>query len=372
MEAAAKFCLACGHDLETQGPITSTGHDLNQLKDVIRMRDDLSMAEKFDMIAKVEDGANPIHLGIAAPADDGEVGIDGAFAGAEALDGGPSSVPVRVWGESKAARAATKAVLEESGSAAHLKAGKIDLDSDSFKAAKDAGNIASHLIHVVSAGESEGIDPEAMRSVPVLEPPKRSFCPKCGSDIHSNTLLQWKKWQGLADTVVSMRMEASMDAAMAEVSASYLAEIQSLKDQLEDVSSKAEKAVEKAQSSVDESKIRAELEKEIRAQLEKEYSGKNVAAASSSPNKASTGGRSAVSTSPVKKSKPKKSGGGMFGAKKVKKTYEGEPEGKAEWFLEEALDTVYDPHGTGKTLKPGTILARSADGNVRVRDVIRI
>lgn len=54
-----------------------------------------------------------------------------------------------------------------------------------------------------------------------------------------------------------------------------------------------------------------------------------------------------------------------------KKTYEGEPGGKAEWFLEEALDTVYDPHGTGKTVKAAMILARSSDGNVRVRDVIR-
>ena len=62
----------------------------------------------------------------------------------------------------------------------------------------------------------------------------------------------------------------------------------------------------------------------------------------------------------------------MFGPKKIKKTYDGEPGGKAEWFLSEALDTVYDPHGTGKAVKPATILARSAQGNVRVRDVVRI
>ena len=31
---------------------------------------------------------------------------------------------------------------------------------------------------------------------------------------------------------------------------------------------------------------------------------------------------------------------------------------------------MYDPHGTGKDLKPNTILARSAEGNVRVKDVI--
>mgnify|MGYP003686022259 CR=1 FL=1 len=69
VEPAAKFCLSCGHDMTGQGPITSTGHDLNQLRDVIRLRDDLSMADKFDMIAKIEEGANPIKLGIAAPAE---------------------------------------------------------------------------------------------------------------------------------------------------------------------------------------------------------------------------------------------------------------------------------------------------------------
>ena len=42
VEAVAKFCLGCGNDLTVNGPITSTGHDLNQLKDVIRMRNDLN------------------------------------------------------------------------------------------------------------------------------------------------------------------------------------------------------------------------------------------------------------------------------------------------------------------------------------------
>ncbi|MDA8545784.1 hypothetical protein N9K60_03235, partial [Candidatus Poseidoniales archaeon] len=71
------------------------------------------------------------------------------------------------------------------------------------------------------------------------------------------------------------------------------------------------------------------------------------------------------------KPKPKKSGG-MFGSKKVKRKYEGEDGGKVDWFLKDALDTVYDPHGTGKVLKPATILARSSEGNVRVRDVVRV
>ena len=35
VEPAAKYCLSCGHDMDVQGPITSTGHDLNQLREVI-------------------------------------------------------------------------------------------------------------------------------------------------------------------------------------------------------------------------------------------------------------------------------------------------------------------------------------------------
>ena len=69
VDAVSKFCLQCGHDLETDGPITSTGHDVRQLKELIRGRDDLSMADKFDLIAKVEEGENPIELGLAAPAE---------------------------------------------------------------------------------------------------------------------------------------------------------------------------------------------------------------------------------------------------------------------------------------------------------------
>ena len=65
-EATAKFCLQCGNDFVVDGPITSTGHDVKSLKDSIKSRDDLSMSEKFDLIAKIEDGANPIDLGIAA------------------------------------------------------------------------------------------------------------------------------------------------------------------------------------------------------------------------------------------------------------------------------------------------------------------
>ena len=89
VEVTAKFCLSCGHDLTKQGPITATGHDLNQLKDVIRLREDLSMAEKFDMIARVEDGADPIQLGIAAAAEDGDMTAEPAATVPAATDVAP-------------------------------------------------------------------------------------------------------------------------------------------------------------------------------------------------------------------------------------------------------------------------------------------
>jgi hypothetical protein len=110
-----------------------------------------------------------------------------------------------------------------------------------------------------------------------------------------------------------------------------------------------------------------------------EFKGRSAASAgpgaSESPKKESARGKpnsaKKAATKAASDTKKKKSGG-MFGPKKVKKTYEGEAGGKADWFLSDALDTVYDPHGTGKAIKPATILARSSEGNVRVRDVVRI
>ena len=66
VSASAAYRLACGHDLTKRYPITSTGHDLNQLKEVVRLRDDLSMADKFDLIAKVM-RRQPILLGTRCP-----------------------------------------------------------------------------------------------------------------------------------------------------------------------------------------------------------------------------------------------------------------------------------------------------------------
>ena len=370
VEAAAKFCLACGHDLTGQGPITSTGHDLNQLKEVIRMRDDLSMAEKFDMIAKVEEGANPILLGIAAGADDDGVDIGDAFSAAEDVQSRHSYD----WGKSDAANAAVKAVVEGTNGWDLIQAGKLDLSEGMFKEAMDSGMEASTHIHDVAKGAHEGIDPEAMKSIPVLKPPKRSFCPKCGSDIHTNTMLQWRKWRDSSGDVVSMQMEAAMETALIKVASHYINSMQAIKDERDDALAK----LEKTDSSEIEDKLRAKLEKEIRKELEKEYKASSKAESSSKSSvkqeakTAKSEPEKKKTTTTKAKSSPKKSAGGLFGKKTPKKKYEGEPGGKADWFLENALDTVYDPHGTGKTLKPATILARSTDGNVRVRDVVRI
>ena len=361
VEAAAKFCLSCGHDMTIQGPITSTGHDLNQIKDVIRHREDLSMAEKFDMIARVEEGANPITMGIAAAADDGEnFDIGQAFEGAS---DDISSFKKHEFGQSPAANAAVRAVVRGTSGWDMIKAGTLDMSDGMFRDAMNHGMDASTHIHDVASGEHEGIDPDAMRAIPVLKPPKRSFCPKCGSDIHNNTMLQWRKWRESSSDVVSMQMEAAMETALIEVASHYVNVIQALKDERDDAVARAAKASAEG----NEESLREKLEAEIRAELEKEFksegkstsSGKSESKAKSQPKK----------TQSKPKSKPK--AGGLFGAKRPKKTYEGEPGGKADWFLEEALDTVYDPHGTGKSVKGATILARSSEGNVRVRDVVR-
>jgi hypothetical protein len=344
-----------------QGPITSTGHDLNQIKEVIRHREDLSMAEKFDMIARVEEGANPITLGIAAAADDGEAfDIGQAFEGAgEDI----SSFKKHEFGQSPAANAAVRAVVRGTTGWDMIQAGTLDMSDGMFRDAMDHGMDASTHIHDVASGEHEGIDPEAMRAIPVLKPPKRSFCPKCGSDIHNNTMLQWRKWRESSSDVVSMQMEAAMETALIEVASHYVNVIQALKDERDDAVARAAKSAAEGNQDA----IREKLEEEIRAELEKEFKTEGKAKSSAKSDS------KAKSTPKKKESKPKSKpkAGGLFGAKRVKRTYEGEPGGKADWFLAEALDTVYDPHGTGKPIKGATILARSSEGNVRVRDVVR-
>ena len=345
MEVTAKFCLSCGHDMTVQGPITATGHDLNQLKDVIRLRDDLSMAEKFDMIAKVEDGADPIALGIAAAADDGALPEQEAPAATSATEVAPALQNAE-WGNA-AADAAIDVATEGSKLQDLKNSGSFEKDDATFIEAMDLGRKATLELLKVSQGL---IIPahDALQSVPIMQPPNKSFCPKCGSDIHANAMLQWKKWSDMSTDALTIQLEAAMRVSLMHLSASYRDKIQDLQDQLAD----AKKAVEKAKSEP----ASEPAQKEKKAE-DKKKTGK-AAASKAAPKKSTPA-----------PSKPKS--GGLFGAKKPKKTYEGEPGGKAEWFLEEALDTVYDPHGTGKPVKAAMILARSAEGNVRVRDVIR-
>ena len=168
-----------------------------------------------------------------------------------------------------------------------------------------------------------------------------------------------------------------MKAALMHAAQTYLDKIQDLKDQLEDAKTKLKKASERSEPSPEATSKTADASEKTAVEDAAKSSGTNdgtkektnsgKAKATSGKSKAATAGNK---KKPASKSKPKASGG-LFGAKKPKKTYEGEPGGKAEWFLEEALDTVYDPHGTGKVIKGATILARSAEGNVRVRDVVR-
>lgn len=278
VEPAAKFCLSCGHDMHTQGPITSTGHDLNQLKAVIRMREDLSMAEKFDMIAKIEEGANPIKLGIAAPADGEDVDLADAFGNVELES--PSPSVTMDWGNSPAANAAVRAVVRGTSAWDLIQDGKLDLNEGMFRTAMDTGMEASTHIHDVASGEHEGIDPDAMRAIPVLKPPKRSFCPRCGSDIHANTMLQWRKWRDSASEVVSMQLEASMETALIQVASHYINVMQALQDERDDALAKIEKSdpaeIENKLRDKLEKSIRKELEKEIRAEMSEEFAGKEV------------------------------------------------------------------------------------------------
>ena len=280
VEPAAKYCLSCGHDLDVQGPITSTGHDLNQLREVIRLRDDLSMAEKFDMIAKIEEGANPIKLGIAAPAEGEEVDISDAFTTNEMEISASKSNIARDWGSSPAANAAVRAVVRGTNAWDLIQDGKLDLNEGLFRNAMDTGMEASTHIHDVASGEHEGIDPDAMRAIPVLKPPKRSFCPKCGSDIHTNTMLQWRKWRDSSSEVVSMQLEASMETALIQVASHYINVMQALQDERDDAYDKLSKTdsakVEEKLRGKLAKEIRKELEKEIRAEMEEEYANKTV------------------------------------------------------------------------------------------------
>ena len=127
VDAVAKFCLACGHSfLNGEGPVTSTGHDLLELKEAIKNREDISMAEKFNLMAQIEEGANPISLGIAAPAEDDE-----SYEGLPYLEDREDeqeevSVGLMNFGDSAASNYAVNSVVGSTDAWNLVKSGKIN------------------------------------------------------------------------------------------------------------------------------------------------------------------------------------------------------------------------------------------------------
>ena len=382
VDATSKFCLQCGHDLETDGPITSTGHDVRQLKELIRGRDDLSMAEKFDLIAKVEEGENPIELGLAAPAEGAGVTpqqMEVQAAAPKVSKGGLSEAAMG-YTTNPAAAAAVAMMSSQTDAWGFIQSGSINTRDPLFLEAMALGMEASHHIHDIAAG---GIDEttltnEDLRGIPVLKPPKRSFCPKCGSDIHSHTMLQWRKWRDHSGEVVQLQAQAAMETSLVQVAAHYMTETQSAQAQRDDLANQLASLDENAMTEKISKELRPtilkEVEEELRKKVEEELR-ESIEEEVRADMAARGGGRKVVSSggsSTFKPKQTKKASAPTVRRGAAKKTYEGEPEGKVDWFLADALDTVFDPHGTGKVLKPKTILARSAEGNVRVQDVVRI
>ncbi|MEC9174091.1 MAG: zinc ribbon domain-containing protein, partial [Candidatus Thermoplasmatota archaeon] len=400
VEATAKFCLQCGHDLLVIGPITSTGHDVRQLKELIRSRNDLAMSEKFDLISKIEEGANPIELGLAAASEEDaaialaaesaqvprETSPNEAVSSAvtSALSGGITRNP--------AAAAAAAAISHETSAWSLVSGGKVDLNSAAFLQAMELGMEASHHIHDIAAGGIEALSSEDLKAIPVLKPPKKSFCPKCGSDIHSHTMLQWRKWRDHSGEVVQLQTQAGMETAIIQTAGHYLASIDALESQVQELQAALDAAdpesVKEAMAAEFDNEIRAkisaELEAALRDQIEEEIRAELVASRTIS-SRAGTVGRpmgttfrpkSTPSPKPAvkkteekpepkvedeveepepkvedeeKKSEPeqeKKSAAQMmFGGGRKKISFEGEEEDKPQWFLDNALHTIYDPHG---------------------------
>ena len=111
------------------------------------------------------------------PAEGEEVDISDAFMANEMDITANKTNIMRDWGNSPAANAAVRAVVRGTNAWDLIQDGKLDLNEGLFRNAMDTGMEASTHIHDVASGEHEGIDPDAMRAIPVLKPPKRSFCP---------------------------------------------------------------------------------------------------------------------------------------------------------------------------------------------------
>ena len=387
VDAVSKFCLTCGHNfLEGPGPITSTGHDLVELKEVIKARDDISMAEKFNLMAQIEEGVDPIRLGIAAPAE-GDEQYDGLpFLEADPREGTQEEIEMlggrelMVFGESPAASFAVKKAIGNTDAWKMTTDGRLDLTDAVYRESMTLGIDASKLIHEVAVGEFEDIDAEVIKEIPVIKPPTRAFCPKCGSDIHSFAMMQWRKWRDASTDVVSIQLEAAMETSIVKSNAHHIGTAEELQKEMNSMAAEIEdlkQRIDKTEPAALERKLRKtlrptlkrelkkelreELEEKIRSDIEKEVRSGIV-----------TGGGSTKAKAAAKKSaaKPKPPAMRQKGKQRPTKKFEGDEDEKPEWFLKEALDTIYDPHGSGKQLKRRTIVARSSEGNVRVEDVV--
>ena len=371
VDAVAKFCLACGHNfLNGDGPITSTGHDLSELKEAIKNREDISMAEKFNLMAQIEEGANTIRLCIAAPAEDDESYEGLPYLEERDKEEEEVSVNLMKFGDSAASNYAVNSVVGSSEAWELVKSGKINFSDKLYRESMTLGIDASKHIHDISTGEFEGVDADVIKEIPVLKPPKRSFCPKCGTDIHSYTMMQWRKWRDASADVVSIQLEAAMETSIVKISAFHINEMEDIKIENSKLKAEVEELKEKLENTDKKSiedKLRKSLTTKIRKELLKELKVEKDLILNKDDSEEDEEAEEDVEEEIEKpKSKPKS----LFGPGKKSKKFDGKKSDKPEWFLNEALDTVYDPHGTGKALKRRTILARSAKGNVRVEDVV--
>ncbi|MAK78398.1 MAG: hypothetical protein CL992_03915 [Euryarchaeota archaeon] len=407
IEAAAPRCHACGHDLAAQGPITKSGHDLNQLKEFIRGREDLAMAEKFALIGQLEEGADPVAMGIAAPAS-----TDGGAASplADTADVAPAPTVARnpisdryaTLGRPLAAAAADLILAAgvqidaKTVDAIITTSSAVDLGSQWMVDAIRYGLNAAHHIDDVARGTVKREALPTLTDVPDLVPPARSFCPKCGSDILSHAQKLWSKWETANETIVGAELEGSLQAALSHLAAHYIQAIAKIRETLADEGLdpatvreeilaevgeehdvavgmlKAEleatkAALEKAREATPEEEEEEEKEEEPKEEVTEEKKEEKAP----EPKKSEPATQKQSEKAPEKKIEKKPASSPFGAAKKKKKTFKGKKDEKPEWFLEEALESVYDPHGTGKTLKRKTILARSAEGNVRVEQVVK-
>ena len=173
-------------------------------------------------------------------------------------------------------------------------------------------------------------------------------------------MLQWRKWRDHSGEVVQLQAQAAMETSLVQVAAHYLTETQTAEAQRDDLANQLagldEDSMTEKISKELRPKILKEVEEELRKKVEQELR-ESIEEEVRADMAARGGGRKVVSTSSSSTFKPKstkKAAAPTVRRGATKKTYEGEPDGKVDWFLADALDTVFDPHGTGKVLKAKT------------------